>query len=172
MNSNIKKISESYDPNKVEWRQYKDSSCKEFKIDFDYSLLGYDIESCRLDMLLRYPKGKSHCRRHRHIASTLTLVLEGEQHITELDVDGSKNFIHRKKGDYALAHSDALPHFEHGGDMGGTVLLSMHAKDGILFEYFDENMKNGWTVSIIEYVESWNAGIAYGDKSGTPSNNE
>jgi len=123
-------------------------------------------------MLLRYPKGKSHCRRHRHIASTLTLVLEGEQHITELDVDGSKNFIHRKKGDYALAHSDALPHFEHGGDMGGTVLLSMHAKDGILFEYFDENMKNGWTVSIIEYVESWNAGIAYGDKSGTPPNNE
>ena len=172
MNSNIKKISDSYDSNKVEWRRYKDPSCKEFKIDFDYSLLGYDIESCRLDMLLRYPKGKSHCRRHRHIASTLTLVLEGEQHITELDADGSKNFIHRKKGDYALAHSDALPHFENGGDIGGTVLLSMHAKDGILFEYFDENMQNGWTVSIAEYVESWNAGIAYGDKLGKLSNND
>lgn len=172
MNSNIKKISETYDPNKVEWRSYNDPSCKEFKIAFDYSLLGYDIDSCRLDMLLRYPKGKSHCRRHRHIASTLTLVLEGEQFITELGIDGVKNTIHRKKGDYAIAHSDALPHYEHGGEIGGTILLSMHAKDGILFEYFDENMENGWTVSIEEYVESWNSGLTYGDKVINTLNNE
>jgi len=160
---NIKKISESYDPNKVEWRNYKDPSCKEFKIDFDYSLLGYDIKNGRLDMLLRYPKDKSHCRRHRHVGSTLTLVLEGEQYLTEFNLDSSKNTIHRKKGDYALAKTDASPHLEHGGEMGGIVLLSMQAKDGILFEYFDENMQNGWTVSVEQYVESWNNKSTYGD---------
>ena len=32
-------------------------------------------------------------------------------------------------------------------------------------EYFDEDMKKGWTVSIAEYVESWNEGIAYGSVS-------
>lgn len=42
-----------------------------------------------------------------------------------------------------------------GGNEGGTVLLSMTAPDGLLFEYFDENMKNGWTLSIAQYVESW-----------------
>ena len=164
MNNKINKISESFDPSIVEWRNYKDPSCKEFTIDFDYSLLGYDIENGRLDMLLRYPSGKSHCRRHRHIASTLTLVLEGEQYLIEVNSDGSKNTIHRKKGDYALAQADASPHLEHGGEMGGIVLLSMHSKAGLLFEYFDENMQNGWTVSIKEYVESWNSGSTYGDK--------
>ena len=63
-----------------------------------------------------------------------------------------------------MAKADALPHFEHGGDLGGIVLLSMHTKDGVLFEYFDENMQNGWTVSIEEYVQSWNSGSTYGDK--------
>ena len=65
-----------------------------------------------------------------------------------------------------------MPHYEHGGEIGGTVLLSMHAKDGILFEYFDENMENGWTVSIKEYVESWNSGLTYGDKVINTLNNE
>lgn len=164
MFENIYKVSNSFDPNKVEWRNYKDPNNKGYKIDFDYSLLGFDRNNGRLDMLLRYPKGKSYCRRHRHIASTLTLVLEGEQYLTEVKKDGSKNIISRKKGDYAIAKADALPHFEHGGDTGGTVLLSMHTKDGLLFEYFDENMKNGWTVSIEEFVKSWNDGSTYGEK--------
>ena len=158
----MQRISESFDSQSVEWRNYTDLDCKEFKINFDYSLLGYDIENGRLDMMLRYPSGNSHCRKHRHVASTLTLVLEGEQHLTEIQADGTKKFIHRKKGDYALTTSHACPHLEHGGEGGGTVLLSMHAPDGILFEYFDENMKNGWTVSIEEYVGSWNDGIHYG----------
>ncbi len=86
----MKRISDSYDPNLVEWRNYKDSSCKEFKIDFDYTLLGYDIKNGKLDMMLRYPRGKCHCRKHRHIAATTTLVIEGEQFLTEIGEDGEK----------------------------------------------------------------------------------
>jgi len=103
-----------------------------------------------------------YCRRHRHIASTLTLVLEGEQYLIEQSQDGTKKNIYRKKGDYAFAAADALPHLEHGGQNGGTVLLSMQAKNGLLFEYFDENMENGWTVSVEEYVENWKKNIPYG----------
>ena len=156
------KISESFDPNSVEWRRIAEPDHKAFKIDFEYSLLGYDIENGRLDMLLRYAEGNSHCRRHRHVASTLTLVLEGEQHLTEIQPDGSTKSISRKKGDYALAPPDALPHLEHGGENGGTVMLSMTAPDGVLFEYFDEDMENSWTFTIEQYVDSWNNGTAYG----------
>ena len=85
-------ISRSFNPELVEWRNVTDPNCKEFKVDFDYSLLGYDIKSGRLDMLLRYAS-LSHCRRHRHVASTLTMVLEGEQHLTEWQHDGSKKSI-------------------------------------------------------------------------------
>ncbi len=155
-------LSKSFDPQSVEWRRVTDPDCREYKVDFEYSLLGYDLAIGRLDMLLRYAAGRGHCRRHRHVASTLTMVLEGEQHLLELQPDGSIKPISRKKGDYALASPDALPHVECGGDEGGTILLSMTAPDGILFEYFDENMNNGWTLSIEQYIDAWNKRTPYG----------
>ena len=159
-------VSTRFDLNTVEWRRITDPDCREFLVDFEYSLLGYDLATGRLDMLLRYGKG-GHCRRHRHIASTMTMVLEGEQILNEMNADGSIRHIHRKQGDYALAATDALPHVEHGGPEGGTVLLSMSAPDGILFEYFDANMKSTGTVSITEYVDSWQSGKSYGAARAT-----
>jgi hypothetical protein len=156
-------ISGHFDLKTVEWRRVTDPGCKAFLVDFEYSLLGYDHVAGRLDMLLRYGKG-GHCRRHRHLASTVTLVLEGEQILHEMRADGSTQRIHRKTGDYALAAADALPHIEHGGEHGGTVLLSMVAHDGLLFEYFDDEMKSTGTVSIAEYVESWTRGVPYGSR--------
>lgn len=154
-------VSTRFDPATVEWRRVTDPACKAFLVDFEYSLLGYDLATGRLDMLLRFGKG-GHCRRHRHVAATVTLVLEGEQFVTELQPDGTKRSVHRRQGDYALSPADALPHDEHGGEHGGTVLLSMTAPDGILFEYFDENMQNPWTLSIAQFVESWENGTVYG----------
>jgi len=123
-------VSPQFDLDKVNWRRVTDPDCTAFTVDFEYSLLGYDIPTGRLDMLLRYA--------------------------------GSTKSVHRKKGDYALAPSDAHPHDEYGGANGGTVLLSMTATDGVLFEYFDESMENSWTVSIEQYVESWDKGSIHG----------
>jgi hypothetical protein len=72
MRQPVPRISKSFDPQAVEWRRVTDPDYKDYKIDFEYSLLGYDLESGRLDMLLRDAKGRGHCRRHRHVASTLT----------------------------------------------------------------------------------------------------
>ncbi len=154
-------IATRFDLEHVEWRRVTDPSCTAFKVDFEYSLLGYDLASGRLDMLLRYGDG-GHCRRHRHIAATATLVLKGEQFLNEMRPDGTTRATHRRKGDYALAAGDAYPHDEWGGESGGTILLSMSAPDGLLFEYFDENMANPWTLSIEEYVDSWNRKAVYG----------
>jgi hypothetical protein len=41
----------------------------------------------------------------------------------------------------------------------------MTATDGRLFEYFDEHMNSMGTVSIAEYVDSWNRGVAYGSEA-------
>ncbi len=62
------KLSERFDPQSVEWRRISDPREPGFKIDFEYSLLGYDLPSGRLDMLLRFSGNGGHCRRHRHIA--------------------------------------------------------------------------------------------------------
>ena len=82
-------VSKSFDPDIVNWRKVVDLENKTLKVDFEYSLLGYDLVAGRLDLLLRYGN-LGHCRRHRHVASTLTMVLEGEQHLTEWQLDGSK----------------------------------------------------------------------------------
>lgn len=145
-------------PEGVEWRHVYDPNSN---VDFEYSLLGYDFPSNRLDMLIRFPEG-GHCRRHRHVASTVTIVLDGEQHLEEMQPDGTSKSIIRKKGDYALAPVDALTHDEFGGPGGATLIYSMQAPDGILFEFFDENMEVDHTLSIMEFVDSWESGTIYG----------
>ena len=157
-------VSGRFDIKSVEWRHVLDENSSGMRVDFEYSLLGYDIGSQRLDMLLRFPPG-GHCRRHQHIASTVTFVLDGEQHLSEWQANGSIKTIIRKKGDYAIAGTNALVHDEWGGKDGGTVIYSLHAPEGILFRYFDENMENPWTLSISEFVESWENGSIYGVKS-------
>jgi hypothetical protein len=161
------KIASTFDPAAVEWRRVSDLADPSYRIDFEYSLLGYDLASGRLDMLLRYGPGKGHCRRHRHVASTVTMVLGGEQFVTDLLPDGAKAAtVHRRKGDYAVAAGDAHPHDEHGGEHGGTVLLSLNAgPDGVLFEYFDENMQNPWQLTIREYVDAWEKGAIHGERT-------
>ena len=156
------RVAESFDPQSIEWRHITDPDEKAFLIDFEYSLLGYDAENGRLDMLLRFPDNGGHCRRHRHIASTVTLILEGEQHVEEVQPDGSTKSIVRKKGEYALAGADALPHLERGGPNGCTLMLSMVAPDGRLFEYFDRNMVSVRILTIEQYVESWERGAVLG----------
>ena len=106
-------------------------------------------------MMLRFGGNGGHCQRHRHIASTATLVLEGEQHVDEIHPDGSITSIVRKKGDYVLAEVDALPHNERGGPNGGTVVLAISSPDGRMFEYFDSEMNSLRVLTIKEYVEAW-----------------
>ena len=67
----------------------------------------------------------------------------------------------QSSGIFAAAYL-LLPHLECGGEAGGTVLLSMTAPDGILFEYFDETMRERWTLSVAAYVEAWASGVPYG----------
>ena len=85
-------VSQSFDPSVVTWGHITDPKSTDVNVDFEYSLLGYDLDTGRLDMLLRYGS-LGHCRRHRHVASTLTMVLEGEQYLTEWQKDGSKKTV-------------------------------------------------------------------------------
>lgn len=150
-----------FDPDSVPWRRVTDARFHAFRVDFEYSLLGYDLPSGRLDMLLRYGPG-GHCRPHRHIATTATLVLAGEQCLREYLPDGGTREIRRRAGDYALAPADALRHDEWGGPEGGTVLLSMTARDGLLFEYFDPAGQGDLVLDLGAYVRAWETGAVYG----------
>ncbi|MEM7019720.1 MAG: hypothetical protein AAF512_20580 [Pseudomonadota bacterium] len=154
----MEKFTQRYNPDDVEWHHIVGApDFTQYKLDYEYTILGCDIPSGRLDMMMRFQGNGGHCERHRHVASTTTLILEGEQHLEEHQPDGSVKHIVRQAGEYSLAEPDALPHMERGGPEGCVLLLSLHAPDGILFEVLDQQFEKIVDVPIEDFVARWTA---------------
>ena len=124
-----------FDPAHVKWIHVTEPRDAEFPVDHEYAVLGGNPKTGVLDMLVRFPPG-GHCPRHRHVAPTSTLVLEGEQHLWDVLPDGAPRHRVRRAGDYALSDGNDL-HVEGGGPQGGLIYLSLHARDGHLFDVVD-----------------------------------
>ncbi len=148
----------SFDPSRHKWREVKGEPGLSYKVRHDYTILGYDLGAGTLDMVVRWAGDGGHCPIHRHVATTTVLVLEGEQHLWDLNPDGTHGPEKvRRAGDYALTVGDALPHLERGGDEGGLVFFGNHAADGRLYEILDEDMKVVADVTMETLVADWKA---------------
>ena len=121
-----------FDPRQVKWIHVDSPRDARYPVDHEYAVLGGNPKTGVLDMLVRFPPG-GHCPRHRHVAPTSTLVLEGEQHLFDTLPDGAPRHRVRRAGDYALSDGGDL-HIEGGGPEGGMIYLSMHSRDGHLFD--------------------------------------
>jgi hypothetical protein len=132
----------SFDSSRYKWREVLGEPGLSYMVRHDYTILGYDLAARTLDMLVRWNGDGGHCPIHRHTATTTVFVLEGEQHLWDLNPDGSRGEHKvRHAGDYALSVGDALPHLERGGDAGGIAFFGCHSDDGLLYEILDEDMK-------------------------------
>jgi len=147
-----------FDTDHIEWHSViGEPGAEEYKLSYDYSILGYDYASGSLDMMMRWRGDGGNCERHRHVGITSTLVLQGEQHLDELLPDGRMNHKVRKAGDYALSLGTEPPHLERGGPEGGVALLSLQAANGVLFELLDADLKVLVEVSPELLVSRWDA---------------
>ncbi len=153
-------LSKHFDPDQAKWIHVCDPEFDGYKLDYEYSILGYDLIGNRLDMLLRFTGNGGHCLRHRHVATTATLVLKGEQHLSEYEPDGTMKTIVRKAGEYALSGKDSHAHLERGGPEGATIFMALYAPDGVLFEYMDAHLGNVTRATVEEYVQRWQNGGA------------
>lgn len=142
-----------FDPSRYKWRTVVGEPDLPYRVNHDYTILGYDVDAGTLDMVVRWHADGGHCPKHRHTASTTVLVLEGEQHLWDLLPDGSKGAHKvRKAGDYALSTGDQHPHLERGGEQGGLAFFGTHANDGLLYEIIDEEGKVIFPVTIESLV--------------------
>lgn len=132
-----------FDPGKHRWREVTvPADQSSFKIRHDYTILGHDVPSGTLDMVVRWRGDGGHCPLHRHVAMTTVLVLEGEQHLWDVHPDGTRGAEKvRRAGDYHLSTGDKHPHLERGGSEGGLVFFGCHTKNGLLYEILDEDLK-------------------------------
>jgi len=145
-----------FDPDRYKWREVMGEPELSYKVHHDYTILGYDLAAGTLDMVVRWEGDGGHCMIHRHTATTTILVLEGEQHLWDLEPDGTRfNQRMRSAGDYALTLAGAPPHLERGGDEGGVVFFGNHSNNGLLYEYFDEEMNVLAEVSMELLIADW-----------------
>ena len=72
------------DPDQYRWVHVHDEGSSLYTVDHEQTVLGYDREAGTFDMILRFKGNGGHCHRHRHISTTSVLVLEGEQHLSDL----------------------------------------------------------------------------------------
>ena len=127
-----------------------------YKMQYDFKVLGWDRDKGEIDFVLRFDAQGSHCQRHRHLANTTILVLEGEQHLFDLKPDGSTEHRTRTAGVYHRSTGpDALPHMERGGDEGALVYYQCQADDGRLFEFLDDDLNVIEEVTIDSLLETW-----------------
>ena len=145
-----------FQPGQHRWREVLGGPELSYKVRHDYTILGHDLEAGTLDMVVRWEGDGGHCPIHRHVSTTTVLVLAGEQHLWDLESDGSQgDHTVRQAGDYALTVGDKLPHLERGGDKGGMVFFGNHSNDGLLYELLDEDMKVVADVTMESLLADW-----------------
>jgi hypothetical protein len=147
-----------FDPSRHKWREVTGEPELSYKIRHDYTILGYDLAAGTLDMVVRWEGDGGHCPMHRHTATTTVLVLAGEQHLWDINPDGSHgDHKVRRAGDYALSVGDALPHLERGGADGGMVFFGNHSSNGLLYEIIGEDQKVLADITMESLVADFNA---------------
>ncbi len=147
-----------FDPDRYKWREVTGGPELSYKVRHDYTILGYDLATGTLDMVVRWAGDGGHCPIHRHVATTTVLVLEGEQHLWDLHPDGTRDEPRvRRAGDYALTVADALPHLERGGKEGGITFFGNHSSNGLLYEILDEDLKLLAEVTMEGLIADWKA---------------
>jgi len=141
----------NFDDAQIDWVDFDDPEAG-FPCRYQMAILGSDPETGRLDLIVKWP-ANSYCHFHRHLADTAILVLEGEQHVTEILPDGSEGEHKvRPAGTYVMSKGGEA-HMERGGPEGATVFFAMQAVDGKVFENLDREM-NVLGASTVEEMAS------------------
>ena len=113
----------------LRWKRYTEASDSDYPIDYSDAIL--DVrEDGRLEILVKW-EPHCYCHFHRHTAEISSVVLEGELHVTDIDIETGEelgtrvrvagDFVHKEPGDV---------HWEQGGPAGALVLFSLYAPDG------------------------------------------
>ncbi|EUA00051.1 hypothetical protein I546_6561 [Mycobacterium kansasii 732] len=150
----------TFDASRYRWKEVTGRPGSKYKIQHDYTILGYDRDVATLDMVVRWQGDGGHCPIHRHAATTSIIVLAGEQHLWDVESDGSiGNHRFRRAGDYALTGNDQKPHLERGGDDGGLVYFGARPDfpDALLYEIYDADMNVVARITIDSLVADFNA---------------
>ena len=113
----------------LKWKHYKDDKNFDFPIDYSDAILDAR-EDGRLEILVKWAPN-SFCHFHRHTAETSSVVIQGELHVSDIDLDSNNKTSTRirKVGDYVHKEPGDI-HMEKGGPEGALVLFTIYSPEG------------------------------------------
>jgi hypothetical protein len=121
-----------------------------FDEHFLLTMLDVDVSQKLVDFLLKFPPNQR-IFLHRHLALTNTWVVQGEHRLYE--PDGALKEV-RRVGSYTSS-PPGEPHREGAGDVGSVVLFSVRGKDGVLFEFLDDDLHVVGTISMQDCMNAF-----------------
>ena len=113
----------------LKWKHYKDDKNFDFPIDYSDAILDAR-EDGRLEILVKWAPN-SFCHFQRHTAETSSVVIQGELHVSDIDIDSNNKTSTRirKVGDYVHKEPGDV-HMEKGGPEGALVLFTIYSPEG------------------------------------------
>jgi quercetin dioxygenase-like cupin family protein len=113
----------------LKWKNYNEGDKFDYPIKYSESILDAR-EDGRLEILVKW-EPNCYCHFHRHTAETSSVVLEGELHVTDIDIKTGKEIGKRLRAVGDFAHKEPGDvHMEQGGANGALVLFNIYAPEG------------------------------------------
>jgi quercetin dioxygenase-like cupin family protein len=134
-----------FDTTTVEWKNFLTEGCY-------YRILDVNVPARTAEMLVKFDPG-ARCLHHRHVATTMSLVLEGELHVIEKTEAGEKRSV-KPAGTFSSGATDEI-HIEGGGDDGVVVYFSMRGETDRIYDLLDENLGLRRAITIQDFHEDW-----------------
>lgn len=122
------------DLDRLAWQHLRGGSRFDYPIDYAVAVLRAEPAAGRMDLLVKWAP-HAYCHFHRHVCPTITLVIEGEQHVFETR---PKETVHRvRQSGFSGPVTAGEEHMERAGPRGCLALFAMQSDDGRFFEILD-----------------------------------
>jgi hypothetical protein len=129
----------AFDTSNVEWKNFVTDGCY-------YRILDVSVAARTADMIVKF-EPNARCLNHRHVARTMSFVLEGELRVIEKTADGRTRETVKKAGTFSADATNEV-HVEGGGPDGVVVYFSMRGDSDHIYDFMNDDMTPRREISI------------------------
>jgi hypothetical protein len=131
-----------FDTTNLEWKNFVTEGCY-------YRLLDVNVPARTADMIVKF-EPNARCLNHRHVARTMSFVLEGELHVIEKMPDGTTRKTVKPAGTFSADATNEV-HIEGGGDQGVVVYFSMRGDSDHIYDFVNDDMSLRRVITIQDF---------------------
>jgi 2,4'-dihydroxyacetophenone dioxygenase len=131
-----------FDTSHIEWKSFVTEGCY-------YRLLDVNVAARTADMIVKF-EPNARCLNHRHVARTMSFVLEGELHVIEKTPDGLTRSTVKPAGTFSADATNEV-HVEGGGAQGVVVYFSMRGDSDHVYDFVNDDMSVRRAITIQDF---------------------